>query len=182
LLRFLEDLYTLEYEVIRVPKGKFVIVDYGVRQNPLLEEAQLKEEKTIEEMQATVFDARYYEYINETNKMFFFGEPAKKGGKGVPVEGPDFEGLGLRRSEVISHIRELRSLGYQILNTLIVGNSRTCKSLVTQLSTKFSVMLITDSLTLGFLSPPDANAGIDSASFEALDLLLNLCSIKDLFT
>jgi hypothetical protein len=64
LIRFLEDLYTLEYEVIRIPTGKFAIVDYGVRQNPLLEEAQLKEEKTIEEMQSTIFDARYYEFIN----------------------------------------------------------------------------------------------------------------------
>lgn len=42
--------------MVRQPKGKFVVVDYGVKQNPLLEEAQLKEEKTIEEMQATVFD------------------------------------------------------------------------------------------------------------------------------
>jgi hypothetical protein len=30
-LKFLEDLFTLEYEVVRQPKGKFVVVDYGVR-------------------------------------------------------------------------------------------------------------------------------------------------------
>ena len=50
LLRFLEDIFLLEHDIIRQPKGKFVVADYGVRQNPLLEEAQLKEEKTIEEM------------------------------------------------------------------------------------------------------------------------------------
>ncbi len=44
------------------------------------------------------------------------------------------------------------------------------------------MMIITDALTQGFLSTPDANIGIDTASFEALDLLLNLCSNKELFT
>ncbi len=55
LLKFSEDLYKLEYDVIRTD-GKMVLVDCGVRQNPLLEAAQFKEEKTIEEMQAFVFD------------------------------------------------------------------------------------------------------------------------------
>lgn len=77
LLRFLEDLFSLEYDVIRQPKGKFVVVDYGVKQNPLLEEAQLKEEKTIEEMQPTVFDVKYYEYINEQKKMFYYPSPGQ---------------------------------------------------------------------------------------------------------
>ena len=63
LLRFSEDLFKLEYEVVR-GDGKMVIVDCGVRQNPLLEAAQFKEEKTIEEMQAFVFDQKYYEYNN----------------------------------------------------------------------------------------------------------------------
>ncbi len=31
-------------------EGKIVIMDYGVKQNPLREEAEGKEEKTIEEM------------------------------------------------------------------------------------------------------------------------------------
>ena len=31
LLRFLEDLFSLEYDVIRKPTGKFVVVDYGVK-------------------------------------------------------------------------------------------------------------------------------------------------------
>jgi hypothetical protein len=57
LLKFIEDIHELEYEIIRAgANSKFLIVDYGVRLNPLLEAAQFKEEKTIEEMQATVFD------------------------------------------------------------------------------------------------------------------------------
>ena len=36
-----------------------------------MDEAELKEEKTIEEMQATLFDVRVYEYNNQTNKMYF---------------------------------------------------------------------------------------------------------------
>ncbi len=55
-----------------------MVVDYGVKQNPLLEEAQLKAEKTIEEMQLTVFDVRYNEYINETKKMYYYSEPGNK--------------------------------------------------------------------------------------------------------
>jgi hypothetical protein len=38
-----------------------------VRQNPMLEAAHMKEEKTIEEMQSTIFDARFYEYFNDTD-------------------------------------------------------------------------------------------------------------------
>lgn len=87
LLKFLEDLFSLEYDVIRQPKGKFVVVDYGIKQNPLLEEAQLKEEKTIEEMQATVFDVKYYEYINEQKKMYYYPEPTQVKQPGFLVEG-----------------------------------------------------------------------------------------------
>ena len=36
-----------------------------------MDEAELKEEKTIEEMQATLFDVRVYEYNNQTNKMYY---------------------------------------------------------------------------------------------------------------
>lgn len=75
----------------------------------------------------------------------------------------------------------MRSLGYQILNSLTTGNQRTSMLLVTELSPKLPMMIITDALTQGFLSTPDSSIGIDTASFEALDLLLNLCSNKELF-
>ena len=73
LLKYLEDLYELEFEVLKGTQSKrIVIVDYGVRQNPMLEAAQMKAEKTIEEMQSTIFDAKYYEYFNDTDQMFFY--------------------------------------------------------------------------------------------------------------
>jgi hypothetical protein len=97
------------------------------------------------------------------------------------VEGKEYEGLGLRKEQVVEHIRDLRSLGYQILNSLTTGNQRTSLSLVSELAPKLPMMIITDSLTSGFLSTPESNIGIDTASFEALDLLLNLCSNKELF-
>jgi hypothetical protein len=97
------------------------------------------------------------------------------------VEGKEYEGLGLRKEQVVEHIRDLRSLGYQILNSLTTGNQRTSLSLVSELAPKLPMMIITDSLTSGFLSTPESNIGIDTASFDALDLLLNLCSNKELF-
>lgn len=40
MLKFAEDLYNLEYNIIKNAKtGKFIIVDYGVKQNPLHEAA-----------------------------------------------------------------------------------------------------------------------------------------------
>jgi hypothetical protein len=66
LIKFLEDLFDLENETLLASK-RLVIVDYGIRQNPMHEAAAMKEERTIEEMQPTVFDARYYEYDNEND-------------------------------------------------------------------------------------------------------------------
>lgn len=85
-------------------------------------------------MQSTIFDARYYEYFNDTDEMFFYPEPSKKKELGVLVAGKEFEGLGLRKNQVISHVRELRSLGYQILNSLTLGNSKMSLILVNNLS------------------------------------------------
>jgi hypothetical protein len=39
-----------------------LIVDYGIKINHKFEEALNKEEKSIEEMQPTIFDAKVYEY------------------------------------------------------------------------------------------------------------------------
>lgn len=36
-----------------------------------MDEAELRDEKTIEEMQATIFDVKVYEYYNQSNKMFY---------------------------------------------------------------------------------------------------------------
>ncbi len=47
-----------------------------------------------------------------------------------PVEGREFEGLGLKKSEVIKHLEELRALGYSILNALTLGNAKLSFSLV----------------------------------------------------
>ena len=42
-MKYLEDLYELEFEVLKGAQSKrIVIVDYGVRQNPMLEAAQMK--------------------------------------------------------------------------------------------------------------------------------------------
>lgn len=128
LLRFAEDLYSLEYDVIK-GSAKFIVTDYGIKVNPLLEEAQYKAEKTLEEMQATVIDVKYYEYLNEAEQMLFFPNEV-----GVPVEGKEFEGLGLHRDQVVTHVRELRALVYQIVNVLVIGNAKTSLILVTQLS------------------------------------------------
>lgn len=49
LLKWLEDLYSLEHDVL-LSANRFAIVDYGVKPNPLLEEALAKDERTIEEM------------------------------------------------------------------------------------------------------------------------------------
>lgn len=67
--------------------------------------------------------------------MLYYPEAEK--GKRVPVqivEGREFEGLGIQKEQVIKHIRELRSLVYQILNVLVMGNGRTTLLLITSLS------------------------------------------------
>lgn len=115
------------------------MVDYGVRQNPLLEQAQFKEEKTIEEMQATVFDIKHFEYFTSTDKMYYIPDRTEsKSVQPILVEGEDFEGLGLNKTQVTEHIRELRALVYQILNSLIVGNAKICYLLVHTLAPKLS--------------------------------------------
>ena len=72
----------------------------------------MKEEKTIEEMQPTVFDIRYYEYHNDKEQMIYYPEATqssegmhqKRGKKdqkatkqGNVVEGREYEGMGLRK-------------------------------------------------------------------------------------
>ena len=67
--------------------------------------------------------------------MLYYPEAEK--GKRVPVqivEGREFEGLGIQKEQVLKHIRELRSLVYQILNVLVMGNGRTTLLLITSLS------------------------------------------------
>ena len=67
--------------------------------------------------------------------MLYYPEAEK--GKRVPVqivEGKNFEGLGIQKEQVLKHIRELRSLVYQILNVLVMGNGRTTLLLITSLS------------------------------------------------
>lgn len=101
-----------------------------MRQNPLLEAAQLKEEKTIEEMQAFVFDQRYYEYDNATDEMLFYPE-AERGSKAgaVKVQGKEFEGMGLQKESLVEHVRALRALAYQIINALVLGNAKSSMTL-----------------------------------------------------
>ncbi len=129
--------------------SKIVIVDYAIRQNPLLEAAQLKEERTIEEMQPTVFDARYYEHQGE--QMYFYPEHIRRPKERVLVESKEFEGLGLDKNQLVAHVRELRSLGYQILNALTLGNTRTSQTLLTALAQNLPATLIKDALTSGLL-------------------------------
>lgn len=49
MIRFLEDLHHVEHKLLK-ESAKFTIADFGLKQNPLYEAAQLKDEKTIEEM------------------------------------------------------------------------------------------------------------------------------------
>lgn len=91
LLKFAVDLYEVEYNLLRGGSdSKFIIVDYGVKQNPLFEPAQYKDEKTIEEMQPLVFDIKYYEYENGTNEMYYYPEVVKGAEPRQVVKGDQF--------------------------------------------------------------------------------------------
>ncbi len=125
-----------------------------------------------------VFDAKYYEY--EGGEMRYFERPTDKKCQGVKVEGQEFEGLGIRWDQVVSHIRDLRSLCYQIMNALTIGNSRTSSTLLSSLAPWLPLSLITDSLTFGLFSKD--SPGLDSTHLESLDFLLNLCSSKEVYT
>jgi hypothetical protein len=133
-------------------------------------------------MQATVFDVRYFEWDNTTDEMWYFKAP-EEGEAPQKVQGREFEGQGLKKDQVIAHIRELRSLGYQILNTLVLGNGRSSTLLVTQLCPKLSTMIIQDAISMGFVGQSQ-NPSLelaDGTSLEALELMLNLCSVKDIY-
>lgn len=60
-----------------------------------------KEEKTIEELQATLFDSKLYEYDNESEEMYLINEET---GDRTLVDGSDFAGQGLKKDEVIKHV------------------------------------------------------------------------------
>jgi len=47
-----------------------LIVDFGIKVNPLFESGMGKQEKSIAELQPTTFDRRLYEYDNKSNEMF----------------------------------------------------------------------------------------------------------------
>ena len=69
---FCKDLHSLEFAILKNTNKKFLVVDYGLRQNPKIEAAQLKDEKSIDEIQAVLFDARVYEYHNDTDDMYLY--------------------------------------------------------------------------------------------------------------
>jgi hypothetical protein len=106
-------------------------------------------------------------------------ERGKRDGR-VRVTGKEFEGLGLDRDQVISHIRQLRGLIYQILNVLVLGNAKTSMLLLQKLTPRLSQILLIESLKEGLFSS-EASFQPNETTFESLDLLLNLCSSKDLF-
>lgn len=53
--------------------------------------------------------------------MFLFNE---ENGERKLVEGPEFEGQGLKKGEVVKHLQELRALGYSIINSLLMANAK----------------------------------------------------------
>ena len=40
------------------------------------------------------------------------------------VDGDDYEGLGIKRQEVIKHLEELRGLAYTVINSILIANAK----------------------------------------------------------
>ena len=66
----------------------------------------------------------------------------------ILVEGKKYEGLGLKKQEVIKHVEDLRALGYSILNTLVMGNAKTAFVLVKSAFPNLPKILMKDVLIL----------------------------------
>jgi hypothetical protein len=84
-------------------------------------------------MQPLIMDIKFYEYDNSKDQMYYYQTEGDKKGHKLLVAGDEFEGLGLSKKQVLAHIRELRSLGYQILSTLTLGNTKSSAFLMTNL-------------------------------------------------
>eukprot|EP00347_Sterkiella_histriomuscorum_P022045 403331879 len=185
---FLEDLHHLEFQILRQSQ-RFLIVDYGIKINYAQEEAMMKEEKTIEEMQPTVMEARVFEYDNTKDQMFFMeGYGNNQEVQRRLVEGIAFEGQGLKKSEVIKHLEDLRALGYSIINNVVLGNSKSAFNLVKLLFKSLPKLLIKDVMILPqVMEQAKSNQNSSSLIYsenlwdESLELLLNLISIKQVY-
>lgn len=62
----------------------------------------------------------------------------------ILVEGKQYEGLGLKKSEVIKHVEDLRALGYSILNSLVMGNAKTAFIMVKSAFPNLPKLLMND--------------------------------------
>ncbi|CDW82063.1 UNKNOWN [Stylonychia lemnae] len=187
LICFIEDLHQLEFQILRSAQ-KFIICDYGIKVNYQEEEALQKEEKTIEEIQPTVFEAKLYEYYNTTEKMFYIDLSKNDGSKRL-VEGRQFQGLGLKKSEVIKHLEDLRALGYSIINNVVIGNAKLAFNLVKLIFKNLPRLVMKDVMILPNVleKAQQTNTSIEVLDYsenlwdESLDLLLNLINIKQVY-
>ena len=68
--------------------------------------------------------------------------------KRVLVEGRSFQGLGLKKSEVLKHLQDLRALGYSILNNVVIGNAKLAFNLVKIVFKNLPKILMKDVMVL----------------------------------
>ena len=96
----------MEYIILRSAQ-KFLVIDYGLRINPIYQQAKLQEDRTLaDNVEATLLDVKMYEYLNSTDQMYLI---KNEDGSRVLVEGKQFQGVGLKKGEVIRYIGDLRA-------------------------------------------------------------------------
>ena len=90
----------------------------------------------------------------------------------------------LKIEKVIKHIQELRSLGYSILNELLLGNGRLADTFVRNKFRALPSLLLRDIMILPEILDKEESKNDDSCSEqlneESFDLCMNLMTLREL--
>jgi hypothetical protein len=111
----------------------------------------------------------------------YFIDTANK--KKTRVEGDEFEGLGLKKYEIINHIEQLRALCYSIINILIMGNSRLTIKVFEEVYPSLAMILMSDARVFGnsLRKSEENNYHSEELNKESLELMLNALLIKEIY-
>ena len=100
------------------------------------------------------------------------------------VSAKEDPGIVLKTEKVIKHLQELRSLGYSILNELLLGNGRLAKDFITNRFAALPSLLLRDIMILPELLDNEESKNDQSCSEQLNDegckLLMNLMTIREL--
>ena len=94
-----------------------------------------------------------------------------------PQEEP---GIVLKMTKVMKHIQELRSLGYSILNELLIGNGRLADNFIRDKFRALPSLLLRDIMILPEILDKEDDSCSEQLNEESFDLCMNLMTLREL--